>query len=102
MVGELSVGPPLGVDPVWQMRLRIQNKQTNKQTNIASILVVPIDIIDGQHTDEISLSRYINYEWFLPTAGYSCVKCLKVIFDTNFGISELSHFCFVQNGLLRR
>ena len=30
VVGELSVGPPLGVDPVGKMRLRIQNKQTNK------------------------------------------------------------------------
>ena len=25
-----SVGPPLGVDPVGKMRLRISNKQTNK------------------------------------------------------------------------
>ena len=49
MVGELSVGPPLGVDPMRQMRLRIQNKQTN----IASVLVVPINIIDGQHTHEM-------------------------------------------------
>ena len=30
VVGELSVGPPMGVDPVGQIRLRIQNKQTNK------------------------------------------------------------------------
>ena len=29
MVGELSVGPPSGVDPAGQMRVRIQNKQTN-------------------------------------------------------------------------
>ena len=28
VVGEISVGPHLGVDPVGQMRLRIQNKQT--------------------------------------------------------------------------
>ena len=27
VVGEISVGPPLGVDPVGQMRLWIQNKQ---------------------------------------------------------------------------
>ena len=30
VVGELSVGPPSGVDPVGQMRLRIQNKQTSQ------------------------------------------------------------------------
>ena len=28
VVGELTVGPPLGVDPVGQIGLRIQNKQT--------------------------------------------------------------------------
>ena len=27
----ISLGPPLGVDPVGKMRLRIPNKQTNKQ-----------------------------------------------------------------------
>ena len=27
-VGVISVGPPLGVDPVGTMRLRISNKQT--------------------------------------------------------------------------
>ena len=35
VVRELSVGPPSGVDPVGQMRLRIQNKQTNKQTSVS-------------------------------------------------------------------
>ena len=29
MVGEISVGLPLGVEAVGQLRLRIQNKQTN-------------------------------------------------------------------------
>ena len=29
--GELSIHPPLGVDPVGQMWLRIQNKQTKWQ-----------------------------------------------------------------------
>ena len=29
VIGEISVGPPLGVDPVGQMHLRIQNKQAN-------------------------------------------------------------------------
>ena len=32
----ISVGPPLGVDPAVKMRLRISNKQTNKQTNVLS------------------------------------------------------------------
>ena len=34
VVGEISVGPPLGVDPVGQTRLRIQNKQTNKEHRV--------------------------------------------------------------------
>ena len=33
VVGEFSVGPPLEVDPVGQMRLRIQNKQTTRPVN---------------------------------------------------------------------
>ena len=36
-VGELSVGPPSGVDPVGKMRLQIQNKQTNKHTVLPRI-----------------------------------------------------------------
>ena len=30
MAGELNVGSPLGVNPLGQMRPRIQNRQTNK------------------------------------------------------------------------
>ena len=39
--GVISVGPPLGVDPMGQMRLRIKNKQTyipKKDTHLLTIL----------------------------------------------------------------
>ena len=38
VVGELSVGPPSGVDPAGQMRLRIQNK-TNKYVHVTFLRV---------------------------------------------------------------
>ena len=34
VVGVISVGPPLAVDPAGEMPLRISNKQTNKQIYI--------------------------------------------------------------------
>ena len=37
VVGELSVGPPLGADPVGQMRLRIQSKKTNVEKGKDSV-----------------------------------------------------------------
>ena len=36
VVGKLSVGPPLGVEPVRQMHLQIQNKQTRRDACIWS------------------------------------------------------------------
>ena len=48
--GEISVGPPSGVDPVGQMQLRIQNKQTILDIVWGSIVRVVLyggDIVRG-------------------------------------------------------
>ena len=38
VVGETSVGPPSGVDPVGTMRLRISNNNNNNNNNISDVV----------------------------------------------------------------
>ena len=56
VVGEFSVGPPSGVNPVGQMWLRIQ-KNTNKQTMTASLLS---PITDENPYSNVPLEQHVR------------------------------------------
>ena len=81
----MSVGPPLGVDPVGTMRLRISNKQKKND-----------DFKEGNEgiNDFISASREMNYQlnygremiiklhptaYVLIYSTYLCTEIIKVV-----------------------
>ena len=61
MVGDFSLGPPLGVDPVGQIRLRIQNKQTDILYVISCIYFISQPCKSGICYDSPDMNTYDRY-----------------------------------------
>ena len=70
----ISVGPPLGVDPVGKMRLRIPNKQTKKYHRGEDALCLYDDTtmieLGGGVGDSLTLS---------PTPYFCHVSCIRSV-----------------------
>ena len=63
MAGELNVGPPLGVNPLGQMRPRIQHRETNKY------------VIKGAY--EVVSSRHLKFMSDIQFVILNCVFFFK-------------------------